>query len=114
MENLNKRKNNQSLNFFSYTTQDGYTNIEVLLNEGDVWLTQKSIAVLFGVKVNTINYHIKRLKIRDKSTIRRFGIVQTEGKRKIERDVDFYNFDSIMFLGFSVNSDKAIQFQSEI
>ena len=99
------------LNFFKYTTQDGGADIEVLLFADGAWLTQKNIATLFGVKVNTINYHIKRLKIKDKSTIRKFRIVQNEGGRKIEREVDFYNFDVIMFIGFRVNSDKAIQFR---
>ena len=107
MENLTIGRNNQDLNFFKYTTQDGSVCIDVLLIDKNVWLTQKNMAALFGVKVNTINYHIKRLKIKNNSTIRKTRIVQTEGKRKIERDVDFYNFDTVMYLGFQINSESA-------
>ncbi len=111
MENLIGDKNNQDLNFFKYTTQDGSTCIDVLLVDKNVWLTQKSIAALFGVKVNTINYHIKRLKIKNNSTIREFRIVQIEGSRKIERSVGFYNFDTVMHLGFQINSESANDFR---
>ena len=101
----------QELTFLKYAIQGGDINIDVLLLQDEVWLTQKSLAILFGVKVNTINYHIKRLKIKNKSTIRKIGIVQTEGSRKIERDVDFYNFDAVMRLGFQVNSENASNFR---
>ena len=111
MNNLMQEKERQELKFFKYTTQDESVQIDVLLNDGSVWLTQKNIAILFGVKVNTINYHIKRLKIKNNSTIREFRIVQIEGGRKIERSVDFYNFDIVMHLGFQINSESANDFR---
>lgn len=111
MNNLVQKEDKQCLQFFKYTTHDEVACIDVLLKDNNVWLTQKNIALLFGIKVNTVNYHIKQLKIRDKSTIRKFGIVQTEGGRKIERKIDFYNFDAIMFVGCRVNSDSADDFR---
>ena len=111
MDIVAKQNENSKLNFCKYTTRDGGVCIDVLLMDKNVWLTQKSIAALFGVKVNTINYHIKRLKIKNNSTIRKFRIVQNEGKRKIERDVDFYNFDTVMYLGFQINSESANDFR---
>ncbi|MEI6480528.1 MAG: RhuM family protein [bacterium] len=111
MNDLMQEKRGQGLKFFKYTTKDESIQIDVLLNDGGVWLTQKNIAILFGVKVNTINYHIKRLKIKNNSTIREFRIVQIEGGRKIERSVVFYNFDMIMHLGFQINSESANDFR---
>ena len=105
------KEKKQNLNFFKHTTQSENVDIDVLMFEGGVWLTQKNIAELFGVGVNTINYHIKRLEIKDNLTIRKFRIVQMEGGRKIEREVVFYNFDVIMELGFRVNSEQACQFR---
>lgn len=103
---------NDKINFYKYKTPDGKSQIDVLLYDRSAWLTQKNIAALFNVKVNTINYHLKRLKIKDNSTIRKFGIVQNEGGRKIERRIDFYNFNVIMFVGYRVNSESADDFRA--
>jgi len=73
------------------------------------------LAILFEVEVNTINYHIKEIyKIqeqKEEATIRNFRIVQTEGKRQVERNVEFYNLDMIISVGYRVNSERAIQFR---
>ena len=78
---MTKNQNNQIL---IYQTKDGKTKIETKLEDETVWLTQKLLAVLFEVEVNTINYHIKEIyKIQEQkeaATIRNFRIVQTEGK----------------------------------
>ena len=70
---------------------------------------------LFDVEVNTINYHLKEIfkskEIKEEATIRKFRIVQLEGKRNINRDIDFYNLDAIISVGYRVNSVRATQFR---
>ncbi len=70
---------------------------------------------LFEVGVNTINYHLKEIyktgEIEKNRTIRKFRIVQPEGKRQVERLVDFYNLDAIISVGYRVNSTRATQFR---
>ena len=105
---------NSTAEFLVFTNQEGENTIEVRIEDETVWLSQKLIAVLFEVEVNTINYHIKEiLKSGEQkgATIRNFRIVQIEGKRQVERDVEFYNLDMIISVGYRVNSDRAMQFR---
>ncbi len=106
---------NSTAEFLVFTKQAGESTIEVRIEDETVWLSQKLISVLFDVEVNTINYHIKEIyKIQEqseKATIRNFRIVQFEGKRQVERDVEFYNLDIIISVGYRVNSDRAMQFR---
>jgi len=105
---------NSTAEFLVFTNQAGENTIEVRIEDETVWLSQKLIAVLFEVEVNTINYHIKEiLKSREQkeATIRNFRIVQNEGKRQVERDVEFYNLEMIISVGYRVNSDRAMQFR---
>ena len=115
MKNKNLQIRNSTAEFLVFTKQAGESTIDVRIEEETVWLTQKLLAVLFEVEVNTINYHIKEIcKIQEQNeaaTIRKFRIVQTEGKRQVERDVDFYNLDMIITVGYRVNSDRAMQFR---
>src|SRR5690606_8294853 len=79
------------------------------------WLSQKQMAELFGVEVNTINYHLKEIfqssELQEDRTIRKIRIVQTEGSRLVKREVDFYNLDAIISVGYRVNSFQATQFR---
>lgn len=106
---------NSTAEFLVFTKQSGENTIEVRVEDETVWLSQKLIAVLFEVEVNTINYHIKEIyKTQEQSesaTIRNFRIVQNEGKRQVERDVEFYNLDMIISVGYRVNSERAVQFR---
>ena len=106
---------NSTAEFLVFTKQAGESTIEVRIEDETVWLSQKLISVLFDVEVNTINYHIKEIyKIQEqseKATIRNIRIVQLEGKRQVERDVEFYNLDIIISVGYRVNSDRAMQFR---
>ncbi|MFI5252981.1 MAG: hypothetical protein ACHQQQ_11190 [Bacteroidota bacterium] len=78
----------QESDFLLYTTPEGDIRVDVLFAGETVWLTQKRMADLFGVEVNTINYHLKEVfksgELNDESTIRKFRIVQTEGQREIK------------------------------
>jgi len=98
-----------------YQAEDGDTKIDVRLENETVWLTQKLMAELFQVGVNTINYHIKEIfnedELTPEATIRKFRIVQKEGNRKVARHVDFYNLDMIISVGYRVKSHVATRFR---
>jgi hypothetical protein len=98
-----------------YTTPDGKVSVEVLFQEETFWLSQKRMADLFGVEVNTVNYHLKEIfssgELPEVTTIRKFRIVQTEGGRQVTRMIDLYNLDAIIAVGYRVNSRQATQFR---
>ena len=98
-----------------YTTPDGHVNVQVQLEDGTFWLTQKRMAELFGVDVRTINEHLQNIfksgEIKKEATIRKFRIVQQEGMREVSREVDFYHLDAIIAVGYRVNSYQATQFR---
>ncbi len=101
--------------FLLYTSPRGDIKVEVFFHNENIWLTQKRIAELFEVEINTINYHLKEIfksgELEEAPTIRKFRIVQKEGLRDIEREIDFYNLDAIISVGYRVNSAKATQFR---
>lgn len=102
-------------NIILYTTPDGHVNVQVQFEDGTFWLTQKRMAELFGVEVNTINYHLKEVfksgELEEGATIRKIRIVQQEGSREVSRDLDFYHLDAIIAVGYRVNSYQATQFR---
>lgn len=98
-----------------YTTPEGITKVEVVFQNETFWLSQRRMAELFDVEVTTINYHLKEIfisnELKEEATIRKFRIVQTEGERTVTRDLDLYNLDAIIAVGYRVNSLKATQFR---
>lgn len=98
-----------------YRTPVGDTEIEVNVNNGTVWLTQKQMADLFRVTVPTINEHVKNIfnsnELNENSTIRKFLIVQKEGGREVRRDLDHYDLNMIISLGYRVNSIQGVHFR---
>ena len=98
-----------------YSSQEGDIHVEVLFNNETFWLSQKRMAELFGVEVHTVNYHLKEIfksrELQEDATIRKIRIVQKEGSRDVSRDVDFYNLDAIIAVGYRVNSYQATQFR---
>ena len=107
--------NNNSSEIIIYSTPTGNVSVEVIFNDETFWLSQKKIAELFGVEVNTINYHLKEIfktgELSEDSTIRKIRIVQTEGSRQVSRDIEIYNLDAIIAVGYRVNSIQATQFR---
>ncbi len=101
--------------FLLYTSPDGSVKIEVFFEDETVWLTQKRMAELFGVDVRTVNEHLQNIfdsgELDTERTIRKIRIVQHEGDRKVGRDVNFYNLDAIISVGYRVNSRQATQFR---
>jgi hypothetical protein len=98
-----------------YTAPVGETTIEVFFENETFWLSQKKMAELFGVEVQTINYHLKEIfstgELDQDPTIRKFRIVQNEGAREVSREIDFYNIDAIIAVGYRVNSQEATRFR---
>ena len=98
-----------------YTTPQGDVKIDIRFEDETFWLSQKKMAELFDVDVRTINEHLKNIyssgELKENSTIRKFRIVQTEGKREVEREISFYNLDAIIAVGYRVNSHQATQFR---
>lgn len=104
---------NQS-EFLLYTSQNGEVKVDVLLRDETVWLTQKALCELFGVAKSTVSEHVTNIynsgELKRKSTVRKFRTVQ-EGSREVARDIDFFNLDAIISLGYRVNSQQATQFR---
>ncbi len=98
-----------------FKTEDGQIKFEVQLKDETVWLSQKLMAELFQKDVRTINEHLKKIysegELEIGATIRKFRIVQTEGKRQVARQVDCYNLDVIISVGYRVKSQRGVQFR---
>jgi len=101
--------------FLLYTGSDGKVNVEVFLKDETVWLTQKAMGQLFGVESHTVTYHLKEIyksgELDEKATTRKIRAVQHEGNRQVSRELDFYNLDAIISVGYRVNSYQATQFR---
>jgi hypothetical protein len=106
---------NQSNELIFYSSPEGDVRVEVFFQDETFWLNQKKIAELFGVESNTITYHLKEIyhssELEQVSTTRKIRVVQKEGNRDVSRDVDFYNLDAIIAIGYRVNSLKATKFR---
>ncbi len=102
-------------NFILYTDENGNVKVDVFIQDETVWLTQKTMGQLFGVESHTITYHLKEIyktgELNEEATTRKVRAVQQEGKRKVSRDLDFYNLDAIIAVGYRVNSYQATQFR---
>ncbi len=98
-----------------YSTDDGAATVGLRAVDGTVWLSQREIAELFDKDVRTVNEHIKNIfeegECDPAATIRKFRIVQTEGARQVEREVDTYNLDVILSVGYRVRSPRGTQFR---
>ena len=112
---MSKEKVNPVTDIILYTTETGNIIVEVLFSDETFWLSQKRMAELFGVEVHTINYHLKEIyasvELKEEATIRKIRIVQKEGTRDVSRVIDYYNLDSIIAVGYRVNSFQATQFR---
>jgi hypothetical protein len=106
---------NSTAEFLIFSKQAGENSIEVRVEDETVWLTQKLIAVLFEVTIPTVSEHLANIyqqgELTQEATIRNFRIVQTEGTREVARNVDCYNLDAIISVGYRVNSARATQFR---
>lgn len=94
---------------------DNPESIEMRYEDENIWLTQKLLSTLYDVNLATINEHIKNIyndnELEENRTIRKFRIVQNEGIRQVSRDVNHYNLQMIIAIGFKVNNERAVQFR---
>ena len=98
-----------------YQTEDGRTRIQCRLENETVWLTQALMAELFQVTVPTVNEHLKGIyaegELATGATVRKFRIVRIEGKREVAREIEHYNLDAVIAVGFRVRSHLGTQFR---
>ena len=106
---------NEISNFILYTTPNGDVQLDILLQDENLWLTQKGLAELFGVERSVITKHLKNIydsgELAKVSTCAKFAQVQQEGNRTVRRELEYYNLDAIISVGYRVNSSKATQFR---
>ena len=102
-------------NILLYETEDGEISVDVILKDETIWITQKSMAELFDCSSDNISLHLKNIfndkELDKKSTTEIFSVVQKEGVRKVKRDIEFYNLDAIIAVGYRINSKKATKFR---
>ena len=95
--------------------QQGMPQLEVWLEDETIWLTQKQMGELFGVKEHTITYHIKGIaasgELDGMATTRKIRVVRFEGGRQVSRQIDYYNLEMIISVGYRVNSRRGVLFR---
>lgn len=105
----------QNVDLILYRSPEGKTSVSLRYQDDTFWLQQKLIADLFGVDVRTVNEHIQNIysseELSPERTIRKFRIVQIEGNRDVARDIDFYNLDTIIAVGYRISSYQATRFR---
>ena len=98
-----------------YQTAEGKVRVEVLYETETFWLDQRKIAELFGVDLRTVSYHLKSVydsgELDRARTLRKIWRVQTEGDREVRREIEFYNLDAVISVGYRVNSAQATRFR---
>ena len=98
-----------------YTTADGRVTVDVFFAGDNFWLPQKGMAELFGVNSQAVSKHLKNIyasgELITEATCSKMEIVQNEGRRQITREVEFYNLDAVIAVGYRVNSVKATHFR---
>lgn len=98
-----------------YKTEDGLTQVDVTFNGDTVWLSLEQMSKLFQRDKSTISRHIKNIfdenELVKESTVAKFATVQTEGDRQVERNIEFYNLDMIISVGYRVHSQRGVQFR---
>lgn len=102
-------------NILIYQNENGNIKVDVLFEDASVWLSQSQLCEVFGKAKSTISEHIKELfeeeELDKNSTVRNYRTVQMEGSREVTRDVDFYNLDMIIAIGFRVRSSTGTKFR---
>ena len=101
--------------FILYTAPNGSITVEAYLKDETLWLTQQKIADVFGVDRTVVTKHLKNIyqdsELQKDATSAKFAQVQKEGERKVTRNLEYYNLDAIISVGYRVNSCKATQFR---
>ncbi|MBU4380780.1 virulence RhuM family protein, partial [Candidatus Parcubacteria bacterium] len=114
-KNIQISKQNSFTEFMLYTAPNGKVKVEIFLRDETVWLTQTKIAELFNVDRSVVTKHLQNIfqegELDKDATCAKIAQVQTEGLRKVTRDVEFYNLDAIISVGYRVNYAQATHFR---
>ena len=106
---------NESGRILIYQNEKGDTKIDVYFSEDTIWMTQKSMCELYQVAKSSISEHIRHIyddgELSPESTVRKFRTVQTEGIRDVSRELEHYNLDMILAVGYRVRSNVGIHFR---
>jgi hypothetical protein len=98
-----------------YQTDDGKVSVDVRFEDETFWVTQKVMGELFNVESNTITYHLQEIfkteELEESATTRKIRAVRKEGSRNVERELQYYNLDAIIAVGYRVNSKQATRFR---
>lgn len=101
--------------FIMFASDDGSVRVECRFESDTIWLSQASMADLYDKDVRTINEHLINIfsegELGQNSTIRKFRIVRQEGKRQVSREIDHYNLEAILAVGYRVRSPRGTQFR---
>lgn len=102
-------------NIIIYQDEDGITKVSVKFSDEDIWLTQNQIAEIYKTTQENVSMHIKNIykdgELENNSTNKKFLLVQNEGNRQVKRNIDHYNLDMIIALGYRVQSQVATRFR---
>ncbi|MFA5385410.1 MAG: virulence RhuM family protein [Eubacteriales bacterium] len=106
---------NQEFQFLVYRSAGEDVSVDAVIKGETIWLTQKALAELFGVNIPAVSKHLQNIydegELRRDATVSKMEIVQTEGERAVRRNVDYYNLDVIISVGYRVNSKRATNFR---
>jgi hypothetical protein len=112
---MSEKEDSGSSHFLLYQDDNGVTNVHVRFNDTDVWLEQTQIAMLFETTQQNISQHIKAIleegELSHESTHKDFLLVRQEGKRSVRRQIEHYNLDMIIAVGYRVKSQVATRFR---
>jgi len=121
MDKANKKREiivrSSAAEYLTYVSAvgDSANSVEMRYEDENIWLTQKMMATIYNISVAAINQHIKKIfednELEESSTIKKYLIVQKEGKREVSRNVEHYNLQMIIAVGFKVNNENAVQFR---
>ena len=102
-------------NILLYETEEGNVNVDVILKDETIWLTQKSMAEVFDCSSDNVSLHLKNIfednELDKNSTTEKISVVRKEGNRNVNRELEFYNLDAIIAVGYRINSKKATKFR---
>jgi hypothetical protein len=120
-KNKNKKQNNaitirnSTAEFLIFSKQNGSGNVEVRVQNGTIWLTQKTMGILFDTTSDNIGVHLNNIyaenELDGKATTENYSVVQEEGNRQVTRNIKHYNLDAIIAVGYRVNSKRATEFR---
>ena len=105
----------QEIEFLLYDTPDQSAQVQVVVKDETIWMTQKAMSMLFDCSTDNIGLHLKNIfeseELSHEATTEKISVVQREGNRQVTRDTLFYNLDAIISVGYRVNSSRATKFR---